>query len=362
MKKSSVICILSVAALAFVALVIVASFLDLQISKALGDADSFFGQFFRLWGEATGWLVVPLAAGVLFRASNTDKRTGRIVAVVWGTVMFVGWFLTMKYFVDEFTGESYIEGRYGSPYGFLPVHAVVFALIATLLHLWVMCLVKKETAEKLLFLAVAALIALALSQLLTLIMKNVWTRQRFRNLEVGNGGKSSDGFSPWYKPGLGKNKKAREFYFEDKAGMPLKDAYKSFPSGHTSGAAMSFCVALLPGIFEKLKKYRVWFWVCPLAYTILVGLSRVVNRAHYFSDTLFGGLIGVASVFAAAALTDALRKALEKNKFFKKASQALCVDSGDAFSEPSEPEGSADGPNESESETVAPEPSEEKEA
>lgn len=323
MKKKTLIGICS-ACVVFVALLLVATFYDLQINIALGNANSLYGQFFRLWGEVTGWIVIPICAAILLRACDKKTKAGKVLAAVWAVVLVIGWFLTINYFMEEFTGDSYIEGMYGSPYGYLPFHSVVFALIVSALHVWGIYKVKETTIKKLVFFAVAMLIALALSQLVTTIMKNIWTRQRFRNLGVGNGGTSSDGFTPWYQPGLGKNKEAATYYVEDSVGgMLKKDAYKSFPSGHTSAAALSIGLIMLPDIFEKLKKYKVWFYVAPIVYTVLVAISRIVNRAHYLSDVLFGGAIGALSVFAAIALTKLIRKAEKKNAFFAAAARAF---------------------------------------
>lgn len=322
MKKSTIIGICA-SAVAFVAILLVATFYDLQINIALGNANSFFGQFFRLWGEAIGWIVIPIAAGILMRASNRKMLAGKILTGVWAAVMLVGWFLTIRYFLEEFTGDSYIESLYGSPYKWLTVHSVVLAIIASGINAWAAFRIKEENVGKLVFFAVVLIIALALSQLVTTVLKNIWTRQRFRNLDIGNGGTSSEGFTPWYQPGLGKNKAAATYYVEDSAGMPKSDAYKSFPSGHTSAAALTLSIVVIPELFEKVKKYKVWFWICPIVFTVLVAISRMVNRAHYLSDVLFGGTIGALSVFAAIALTKLIRKAETKNRFFKKAALAM---------------------------------------
>jgi membrane-associated phospholipid phosphatase len=135
-------------------------------------------------------------------------------------------------------------------------------------------------------------------------------------MDIGNGGTDASGFTPWYVANLGKNKAAADNYVEDGAGMLFDDAYKSFPSGHTSAAALSFVVVLLPDIFEKLKKQKIWFYIVPAIFTVLVAVSRIVNRAHFLSDVLFGGTIGILSVCAAKGLVSLLKKANVKKKFF----------------------------------------------
>lgn len=323
MKKSTLIGICSGAAV-FIAVLLIATFYDLQINVALGNADSVYGQFFRLFGEATAWVVIPFSAAILMRTANRKSKAGIVLTVVWGAVLIVGWYLTINYVLKQFTGKSYIEGLYGSPYRAITLYSIVFAVLFSGIHAWCAFKIKEETAKKLIFFAIAMLLALAISQLVCEVMKRVWTRQRFRNLDIGNGGTSSDGFSPWYKPALGKNKAAELYYVQDSAGMPKSDAYKSFPSGHTSAAALTFGIAMLPGLFDKLKKYKVWFWIVPIVYTVAVAISRIVNRAHYLSDVLFGGTIGGLSVLAGYLITDACKKARDNNnKFFLAVTKAL---------------------------------------
>lgn len=325
MKKSTLIVTCSAAAV-FIAVLIVASFYDLQINIALGNADSVYGQFFRLFGELVSWALIPFCAGILMRMANRKTKAGIVLTVVWAAGLIVGWYLTMNYVLKQFTGKSYIEGIYASPYDAITLYSVVFALIFSGLHAWAAFRMKEETARKLIFFAVAMIIALALSQLVCEVMKKIWTRQRFRNLDIGNGGTSSDGFSPWYKPGLGKNKAAATYYVEDTAGMPKSDAYKSFPSGHSASAALMFGLVMLPELFDKLKKYKIAFWIAPALFTVAVMISRIVNRAHYLSDVLFGGTIGALSVLAGVQLTKLMKKAIGKNKFFTAAANAFGVD------------------------------------
>ena len=333
MKKSTIIGI-TTAVVVFVALLLVATFFDLQISVALGNADSLFGQFFRLWGEVTAWILIPIAGAIFFGATDGNSKLGKILKIVWAIVVFVGWYLSVEYLMEEFTGDSYKAGMYGSPYSVLIIYTICFALIATVFSLMFISRVKKETVRKLVIFAGAMLLALAISQLFTTVMKNVWTRQRFRNMDIGNGGTDASGYTPWYVVGLGKNKSAQTYYVEDSAGMLLKDAYKSFPSGHTSAAAMAYCVIMLPDLFEKLKKYKVWFYVVPLLYTALVALSRIVNRAHFLSDVLFGGTIGILSVYAGIGIVNLINKSYEKNnKIFVAIAKIFGIEKGNETTE-----------------------------
>ena len=298
-KKKLIGCIIG--AVCFVAVLLVATFYDLEINKALGNADSVYGQFFRLFGELTGWIVVPFATAFLFQATWRKNKIAVVIGIFWIVATFAGWFLTVDYVLKEFTGAAYAKGFFTTPYRAVKLYAAVFGALLTACTIFGTARLKKETVYKLAMFAAAILLALAISQIFTNLLKVMWSRQRFRNLPIGNGGTDSTGFTPWYHPNFGKNKGV--YYFPDSAGMKESGAYTSFPSGHTAGAALTFVFVMLPDLFEKLKKYKICFYAFAIVYTVAVAISRIVNRAHYLSDTLFGGYIGMLSSFAAIAIT-----------------------------------------------------------
>lgn len=65
-------------------------------------------------------------------------------------------------------------------------------------------------------------------------------------------------------------------------------ALTSFPSGHT---ATAFSIAT--AIAYMWPKFTLIAWTCALS----VGISRIAISAHYPSDVLAGGLIGILSVY-----------------------------------------------------------------
>lgn len=83
-----------------------------------------------------------------------------------------------------------------------------------------------------------------------------------------------DGFEPWYA-------------FE---GMRLDSAMQSFPSGHTSFAG------LVLGALISLLGVKHPATLTGAAWVVLVGFSSVATGNHYFSDVVFGGVLGAVSV------------------------------------------------------------------
>ncbi|WP_460041196.1 phosphatase PAP2 family protein [Thermococcus atlanticus] len=63
----------------------------------------------------------------------------------------------------------------------------------------------------------------------------------------------------------------------------LKADYFAFPSGHATRASI-----LAYSLGKRFPKYRPLWW----AYAILVALSRLFLHVHWFSDVLFGLLLG----------------------------------------------------------------------
>ena len=111
-------------------------------------------------------------------------------------------------------------------------------------------------------------------------MKYLWGRVRFRDLLAAG---SYDAFTPWYKiNGINGN--------------------KSFPSGHTAGAGMSYLMMAFPYLSKKWKNKKTLCFVIPLVYTSVVAFTRLVMGAHYLSDVAMGGIVSFTVVIIAFTL------------------------------------------------------------
>lgn len=77
----------------------------------------------------------------------------------------------------------------------------------------------------------------------------------------------------------------------------------SFPSGHAvAGAATA--VALVLVLLPAGPRRRRWEWLA-IAFTFVMASSRVYLRAHWFSDTVAGVLLGAGiAIFVFAAATE----------------------------------------------------------
>lgn len=79
------------------------------------------------------------------------------------------------------------------------------------------------------------------------------------------------------------------------------EASMGFPSGHATAAAAFFgAVIFLAGSLPPVA--RAWVRVAAAAGIVLVGMARVILRAHWPSDALGGVALGLALAAAAALI------------------------------------------------------------
>ena len=104
------------------------------------------------------------------------------------------------------------------------------------------------------------------------------------------------GYTPWY---IANGQPSSDILDIFRNTYGVKDAFKSFPSGHTCSAGTVYALIMVPTLFgfkEKNKKgATVACWLVPVLYTALVAISRIMVGAHYMSDVTFGGTIAFIS-------------------------------------------------------------------
>ncbi len=73
----------------------------------------------------------------------------------------------------------------------------------------------------------------------------------------------------------------------------IKDARRSFFSGHTSNAAAnSFFTAQLYHDYYPARRGDGWVWVSAAVLPAITGSTRVLSGNHYWSDVVVGYLVG----------------------------------------------------------------------
>ena len=122
--------------------------------------------------------------------------------------------------------------------------------------------------------ALASLFCLILLLLGVEILKSVFGRVRFRDMT-----EPFSQFTQWYV-------------------LYGASSHKSFPSALTANAAAVLSLTLT----AQKKQTRQILWVIGILYTIAMAFSRILAGAHFASDVLVGGLLGIGCVLLSRKL------------------------------------------------------------
>lgn len=265
----------------FVALFIVGSFYDYELSNMLYSKQNMFGLVTSVIEPTFGYGVVAFIGGGFF-ALFFKKQYKTIFRV-----LFIAAALGCLGVAVFFAGREFF-----GPNGFywIGVARSWGYLIAFPAELAIACLGYLLTKNSkngnlwLLYLIMAVVIAIVLLAG-TSLFKVIFHRPRFRSIfEYETQGLR---FHEWYSP-------CKDYkYWINEVGLD-KDEFKSFPSGHTSVAAvlmMSF--VFLPCLDNKYKKWQIPLFYVGLVFTLLTGFVRILVGAHFLSDVSFGALLAI---------------------------------------------------------------------
>lgn len=296
MKKN----VLAIAVLSavFVALIAIGTFFDLQLSQALFFRGSVFGRVLISFGDAPTYLLTALSALVLYRAVGKTNRFYKWLKPVCALLFFGASYLLCWWFVDAFFVESALNYLYAAILALFFFGAALFATKR----------IEKVYFDRLLIVAAVFLVSTAVAQGLIELLKYLWTRQAYSTLSVANGYPGNAGYTPWYLPNLGNNDETHLVYDGEQQAF----FYRAFPSGHTASYLSLLSLSLVPELFDKAQKYKVFFYAVPAALAFLVGFAGIVSGWEYLTDVVFGAVIGTAAVFA----TKFLLKILWRKKRF----------------------------------------------
>lgn len=229
-------------------LLVVCGLFDLQIARAAYDPESRFGLLLRKFGEYPGHALILFSAGVyLLYGRNLILRL----------LMLLPFCLEIYIFIKKHHPVASItEGVFVWFLLLFPLAAILYA---------------RRSATKAVMARSAGLVVLAgvLHPLvLVQILKKLWGRARFNNLEEG-----VTDFTPWYLP------------------QGIND-HHSFPSGHTAmGIMVCFLVLYFPPRLRGIVLLPLIVWA------IAVAASRVILGAHYASDVVFSLSTGLGLLY-----------------------------------------------------------------
>ncbi|MBE5741851.1 MAG: phosphatase PAP2 family protein [Clostridiales bacterium] len=298
MKQKSKL-ILSVTFIAtFLVVFLLATFYDLEISRAIcrltGEtylSNNLFGRFFETFGESPlyiicGFATANFARGCLKIKKNWLKITLTVFCVALGVLAYYIVFQRMTEYACEHFGKIEFYEKLGT---YLTCGWLVLAGGAIALTLYLTFKIPEKYLKGLIAFSFSVLIALILAQGWVQGVKSIVGRQRYRAIKVLEYHEldSLIDYSKWFVIN------GKRVVTEEMLALGIaKDGYKSFPSGHTCAAAMSFTLIFLPDFLgleegKRVKLKGIMIGVSFL-FTALVALSRIVVGAHYLTDVLFG--------------------------------------------------------------------------
>lgn len=292
-EKSTYISII----VAFVAFMLIATFLDLEINKALARPSSFYANFFGKIGELPYFCSILIGSTILYQSVNWHNKAKKIIYLL---MILIGAFVLWSHIADNLFSK-------GIPFYY--AYIIYFSLITAFLAIVSTNHIRQDVVYKLVYFAIFILLLALISRLATGLIKEIWVRLRFSYMNP----ETYDGFTPWYKPNFTTDNRLQYVF-----GEYTSSAFRSFISGHTASAGVSYSLIILPDIFVNLYKYRKWFYIAPTIYVIIVASSRIIMGVHFLSDVSVAFMMS----FTIASL---LRWLYFKNKFFLKSRQFVLV-------------------------------------
>lgn len=332
LKNKTIICVCAFIAV-FVALILVATFYDYQVSEiltknALEPGNYLAEDLYGVVGEAIGtspiYLLIAVCTAILCWFfikcfdDNKYKKWFVVLGIAFALAGTVAWWYYIKdifkYLIEHAgaTTGGIMNGGVAvdtSVYEYRHNSAVVVCelLIAgTIQALTVFAFrpLKKETLKKLLWWVIAGLAACIVANILIMLVKEPIGRMRFRSINSNVGQALINdglvqGYTPWYVRNGQPDESIIQMFVSKYPGAD--DAFKSFPSGHTCAAGMAYAMIMLPDVvdFKHEKAGKIACWVTPILITMLVAISRIVVGAHYMSDVTFGGTIAFVCMIIA---------------------------------------------------------------
>lgn len=152
---------------------------------------------------------------------------------------------------------------------------------------------KRNDAKDLARRVLIAVVVLAASYLVVEIVKNYMARPRPRVLLAGYDGIE---FCPWYQKSSGAEGFMAAYGLE-------KDAFKSFPSGHSAQVA-AFLSAFfsLSLVYPSLQQKLGIALAIEIVFALVVMSCRMILGAHFLSDVSTGALVSVIAFLILMAL------------------------------------------------------------
>ena len=286
--------ILAVSYVAIFVLILVGTFADLEVSKSLAVLNkgeyythSLFAAFFEVVGEMPVYILPSTAAFIimqyLLQGELSKAKRYTIIFIAFLVVFALNIFASFKLVLNahNYVNLGWVYSGIFQYFIYILVSAI-FTLFCYIISMW---LTNKGNLKNLAICSLIVIFTAILSQIVTQSIKPFALRARYRYMNyLGN----FSLYSPWY-----------DFNANNIVGeLAKKDYFKSFPSGHTTAAAMMLTLILFTTSFGEFKKRYIRSIIISVAvlFPVVVGFSRIQAGAHYLTDVSFGLLITLTAM------------------------------------------------------------------
>ena len=280
-KKIQNIALIIISGIALIGLII-GSFLDRKITGKMGDFDNIFGILFTALGPILVLSFGVFAGSTLFFMPKVENKAWNIILKILGALAVLGFaFTQIKEGIDyvDFPRMKAEESTYKA------LIIVLIALIDLAILLFSRIWIKKMDPKSMIYVCLMIIGIFVVYFVACEGIKYLASRPRPRVLDKG-----LLEFKQWY---------------EWKPFSAFKDEYhdcKSFVSGHAANAACLITILPLVSSLNKRENsnmIQIITIVIGALFAFVVAFSRIIARAHWFSDVM-GGIIVSCAIQALA--------------------------------------------------------------
>ena len=256
--------------------IVLGSFLDFQISKAIASSSNGFGLAISAIGPIIGFGGVAVMGGG-FIAFIIKGKYHIALKILFGVLAAACFGVALFYPAGEWFG---VNGFYGVAPEALGYLIAFFPAVGGVVGGYFLF---KDYQNDKLWIVFCIIIVLLLIALLAVIptLKDTIHRPRYRLLATTD----AVGFHNWWEP-------CKE-YKELIDSIPTnKDNFKSYPSGHTAEVSILFVtITFLPLANNKYEKYQLPLFIGASILVLLVAFARILAAAHFLSDVSTGATV-----------------------------------------------------------------------
>ena len=264
-----------IALVVFAAALVFAGVYDLDISLAVADPMSVFGRLLEILGEPPAILFTAfncaLIAARFLKKPEKKRKYYALTALACVGMVGTSFYTVHATFKYAFAWSADINGTELIIPGWVKPVSVLICVVISAIMLVIAMRMKRETLDKIFDTACRCVFVGVTTFVVIWLFKLVWGRIRFRSMD---GDYSL--FTRWFIP------------------QGFTGNY-SFPSGHTSNAAVIFTSTYYLRFTGK-KYLKPVMYSCLTVWLVTVALSRVLVGAHFLSDVLCGMAITLTIV------------------------------------------------------------------